>query len=387
MKIAVLQENLNQALNYLQKAIPSKPQLPVLSSVHIKTEGGVCQLSATDLYLGVRCRVQGDVSEDGELVVPGREFKEIIASLPPGPIELSYSDNSLSISSKHARAKIQCMSSEDYPEFPRSDGEEYQLGAESLNLITEQILFSASTDQARPVLTTVLFSFQRELVNVVSTDGFRLAILLMSDFTTDEPGKSNKVSRGEADDTSYNFLIPSKALAEVARIQKQVHDETIKFSVSKELRQAVFSIADVEVFVRLVEGDYPPYQKIIPSEFKTTVLFDRSELVENIKRAIVFAREASNIIRFSFNQRDGDQATILATAPTIGEFKGTLSQAKVEGDSAIIAFNARYILDFLQSTSADQIWFGMGESLKPALFRPDGQNEYQYVVMPFKVVE
>lgn len=387
MKITVLQENLNQALNYLQKAIPSKPQLPVLASVHIKTEGSTCQLSATDLYFGVRCKVQGDISEEGELVVPGKEFKEIIASLPPGPIKLSYSDNSLSISSKHAKAKIQCMGSEDYPEFPQSDGEEYRLDAESLNLITEQVLFSASTDQARPVLTAVLFSFQQDLVNVVSTDGFRLAILLMNDFMADEPGKNSKAGRDESEDENYNFLIPSKALAEVARIQKQVQDETVKFSVSKELKQAVFSIAEVEVFVRLIEGDYPPYQKIIPSGFKTTVLFDRSELVENIKRAMIFAREASNIIRFSFDPKDGDQATILAVAPTIGEFKGTLSQAKVEGDSALIAFNARYVLDFLQSISADQIWFGMSESLKPALFRPDGQNEYQYVVMPFKITE
>lgn len=381
MKITVLQENLNQSLNYLQKAIPSKPQLPILASIHLKTLNNSCQLSATDLYFGVRSEVQCEVGEEGTLVVPGKEFKEVISSLPPGTLKLSYSDNLLTISSKNSKAKIQCMTGEEYPDFPESNGDEYGLSAENLDLITQQVLFSASTDQARPVLTAVLFSLQQAGVKVVSTDGFRLAVLSMSELLSG-------AGDGEKDaDKDFNFLIPSKALSEVARIQKQVQEKNVKFSVSSELKQVVFSIADVEVFVRLIEGDYPPYQKIIPSEFKTTVLFDRSELLDNIKRAMIFAREASNIIRFNFNSTDENQVTILATAPTIGEFNGILTQVKVEGDTALIAFNAKYLLEFLQSVSADQIWFGMSESLKPALFRPDGQNEYQYVVMPFKVTE
>lgn len=379
MKIKVLQENLSQALNYLQKAIPGKPQLPILASVHMKVMENGCQLSATDLYFGVRSNFQADISKNGELVIPGKEFKEIINSLPPGQIELSYSDNLLSINSKAAKAKIQCMDSGDYPDFPESGGDEYLINAESLDLITKQVLFSASTDQARPVLTTVLFSLEKDQENVVSTDGFRLSVLSGNGLFTKKDDKKTK--GGE------KFLIPSKYLGEVSRIQKMVESSAVNFSISNEMKQAVFNISDVEVFVRLIEGEYPPYQKIIPAEFKTTILLDRLELLDNIKRAVIFAREASNIIKFSFNPNERGQLEILASSPSIGEFRGVLENAKVEGDKVFIAFNAKYILEFLNSMSVDKIWFGVSESLKPAMFRPEGQDEYQYVVMPFKVSE
>lgn len=370
MKIKILQETLAGALAHLQKAIPSKPQLPILASVHIKADGTVCQLSATDLYFGVRCRVQSDVQEAGELVVPGKEFKEIISSLPAGPLELTFSESTLHIKSAHAKAKLQCMSSDEYPEFPQSEGHAYQLSAPQLDAVTQNILFSASTDQARPVLTAVLFAVTPQGSRTVATDGFRLAVL-------DIPGFSSNESE-------HQFLIPSKALSEVARIQKQVKEEIVAFTVSEELKQAFFSVADVEVFVRLIEGDYPPYQKIIPSNFTTTVFFDTAELLDNIKRATIFAREASNIVKFNFHP---EQTKISATAPAIGEFTGELSQAKVEGEEAMIAFNAKYLLDFLQSTDSDTLWFGMSESLKPAIFRPENRQDYQYIVMPFKVTE
>jgi DNA polymerase-3 subunit beta len=373
MKITILQENLNQALNHLQKAIPSKPQLPVLSAIFIRVADNACQLSATDLYFGVRCEVQGGVSEEGVLAVPGKEFKEIINSLSPGPIELEYSKNTLKIKSNQANAKIQCLNSEDYPDFPQKGGINYEINAKQIDDITQQVLFSASTDQARPVLTAVLFSFNQSESRVVATDGFRLAILNIGSLSKTE--------------TDSSFLIPAKALIEVARIQKQVKEDNVSFSISHELKQAVFLIAGVEIFIRLIEGDYPPYQKIIPSAFTTTVLFDRNELIENIKRAMIFAREASNIIRLSFNTSSDQQCQILAIAPAIGEFKGSLTQVKIEGKGGEIAFNAKYVLDFLQSVDVDNIWFGMSESLKPALFRPEGWNEYQYIVMPFKVTE
>lgn len=368
MKIKVLQENLAKALTNLQKAIPSKPQLPILASIHIKVEDTVCQLSATDLYFGVRCKVQADVSESGEIVVPGKEFKEIISSLPPGPITLEYAESTLKIISAKSRAKLQCMSSEEYPEFPQSEGENLQLSPDQLDKVLQSVLFSASSDQARPVLTAVLFSLSEQSSRVVATDGFRLAVLDLSQLSS---------AQGEVD-----FLIPAKALGEVARISKQSLDANVVFSVSEELKQAFFSIDDVEVFVRLIEGDYPPYQKIIPSKFATTVIFDKTELLDNLKRASIFAREASNIVKFNIYP---EQIQISASAPTIGEFKGELSSSKVEGGEAVIAFNTKYLLDFLQSTTEETIWFGMSESLKPALFKPEGRDDYQYIVMPFKV--
>lgn len=378
MKIKVLQENLNQSLNHLQKAIPGKPQLPILASIHIQVKKNECILSATDLYLGVRSAVQAEVDEVGEIVVPGKEFREIIASLPPGAINLDYTEGTLKIKSKKTKVSLQCYSSEDYPAFPEVEGDEYALSSDYLKKIEQYILFSASNDQARPVLTAVLFAFNDDGLRVVSTDGFRLSLMQL----TAAAGAKSKENEGGGDGSNNQLLVPAKALGEAFRISSQLEVDEVRFKVSEELKQVFFSISSVEMYVRLIEGSYPPYEKIIPPSSSTEVVFDTEELMNNIKRAMIFARESSNIIKFEFSSKG---CLVSAESPTLGSFVGDLEQATISGGQAEIAFNARYLLDFLQATKAETVKFAMTDSLKPAVFTTEDLGGYRYVVMPFKV--
>jgi DNA polymerase III subunit beta len=367
MKITFLQENLNQALTHLAKAIPSKPQLPILSSILISAGEKEVTLSATDLYFGVRTSLPITAIEPGEVVVPGKQFKEVVSTLPAGEMKLEYKDGVLHIKSGSIKASLQCLVGDDYPPFPQDEGEEYSLATSDLELIDQTVVFSASLDQARPVLTSLLFDFSENNLKVVATDGFRLATLMTA----------GDKSMGER-----KFLLPAKVFSEVYRIAHQVGVKNVAIKVSDELKQAFITAGNVKMFVRLIDGDYPPYEKIIPSSFGTEVVFDSGELAENLKRAMVFARDASNIVRFSIEK---NQVKLEATSPTIGSFLGQLELVQVKGDQAEIAFNAKYILDYLQAVKTEKVWFGMNESLKPALFKTDSLEVHQYVTMPFKV--
>lgn len=369
MKLKVLQENLNGLLSHLSKAIPSNPQLPILSSVLIENQNNRCTFSATDLYFGIRCSITVDSEQDGIIVVPGKQFKEIVSSLDPGVLQLEFIENALKIKNDKTKVNLSGSVSEEYPPFPQVEGEEYVFPLEFLEEIEKNIVFSASTDQARPVLTAVLFKFGAEGLTCVSTDGFRLSTLVLDDSQEFE---------------EKSFLIPAKALSEVYKIASKLSVSEIRFKVSEELKQVFFSVADVEIFVRLIEGAYPPYEKIIPETFTTEVVFDSAELVDNLKRAMIFAREASNIVRFEITP---ETVKIHSSSPTYGTYSGELHAVTVTGDVTEneIAFNIKYLVDYLSATKAEKQWFGMSESLKPALFKPVGSEKQQYVVMPFKV--
>ncbi len=367
MKLKVLQENLNILLSHLSKAIPSNPQLPILSSVLIETENGICTFSATDLYFGIRCSLTVDSETDGTIVVPGKQFKEIVSSLDAGVLELSFVDNTLLMSNKKTNISLSGSSTHEYPPFPQINGEEYVFPIQYLEQIETNIVFSASTDQARPVLTAVLFVFGINGLTCVSTDGFRLSTLVIDD--------SQKFE-------AKTFLIPAKALSEVFRIASKLKVSEVRFKVSHELKQVFFSLDGVEIFVRLIEGEYPPFERIIPTAFTTQVIFESSELHDNLKRAMIFARESSNIVKFVITP---EKVTIHSSSPSFGQYTGELYQVTITGEPNEIAFNIKYLLDYLSAIKTEKQWFGMSESLKPALFRPDENQKHQYVVMPFKV--
>jgi len=369
MTITVLQENLQTSLNYLQKVIPSKPQLPILSSILLHIQPTTCTLAATDLYMGIRSIIPVTSDEKVDIVVPGKQFREIINSLHPGKITLEYSESTLSITSGRTKATLQCFSNEEYPPFPQITGKNYQLNREKVRLIEKYSAFSASSDQTRPVLTTILFEFNDTQLKAVATDGFRLAVLGLSDM-----GANN----------AEKLLVPSRALVEVSRIMDQLGVENLDFTVSDELKQILFMVGDVEVYVRLIAGEFPPYEKIMPSVFSTEVIFDKTELLESIKQALIYARDASNITQLIISD---DGVKITATSPSLGTFEGKLHHATTTGESNEVAFNSRYLLDFLAAVQSDRVWFGMSDALKPVLFKIEDVEDFSYVVMPFKVAK
>ena len=367
MKIKVLQENLKQSLNYLQKVIPNKPQLPILSSILLKVEENQLLISATDLYLGIKTNLIVEVEKEGSLVVNGDIFKNLINSLDVGKIELELKDNSLLISQGKTKTKLACQSTEEYPQFPEVEGDEFVFNINDLEKIQNQVSFATSIDQTRPILTSILMNFSDSGLEVVATDGFRLSQLFF---------KNNKFS------INKQLLVPAKALNELYRIAKQIEVEEVKILVSEELKQLLFKVANVEMYVRLIEGDYPPYEKIIPAAFSLEVELDAEEFLTELKRAFIFAKDASNIVRLTFTK---DMLEVKAISPSFGEYKGEISIENKSGEEREIAFNVHYLIDFINTVKPEKLWFGMNESLKPAMFKDPSIADYIYIAMPFRV--
>lgn len=369
MKIKILQQNLKTSLNFLQKVIPSKPQLPILSSIYFYLNQGKLTLAATDLYLGVRTSNSVSSDKNLEIVVPGDTFKDMIYSFSPGELVLEKKDGALLVNSNQSQVKIPVQSAQDYPDFPEVEGDEYRLNKETMDRINQLVTFAASSDQARPVLTAILLNFTQQGLEVVATDGFRLSWLELPEIKVEEPKA---------------LLVPVKAFSEVFRIMSQAEAEEAVLQVAEELKQIKFSVKESEIFIRLIEGDYPPYQKIMPAEFETEIQIDGEELRQELKRAHIMAKEASNIVRLEI--ADG-QMGIESSAASVGKYQGKIEIKNKKQAENSIAFNVNYLLDFLNSVKPETIHFKMNESLKPAQFQVDDITDFKYVVMPFRVNE
>ena len=367
MNITILHENIQRVIQDLQKSIPSRPSLPILSCLLIQAdESGSIHFSATDLNVGITAHFSGEVIEPGKVAVPAKVFIDFINSLEAGKLTLEVKDQTMKVISEGATAEIQCLSAEDYPTFPSKEGFELELPLETFTTAIQNTAFAASVDEARPIYTTVLLrAEEKQDLEVIATDGFRLATLNI-------PYSAQP----------FNLLIPAKGVQEVVRVALRKKEEKILFTVSEKLKQAFFSFGEVEILVRVMDGDYPPYQKIIPGSFSTQVTFDGGEFGQKLKTAIIFARESAGIVRLKIEQ---DVLKIISASSTIGHQESTVKIQLLSGGDQEIAFNVKYLSEFLQILKPEQVWFGMNEPLKPALFRPAGMENYRYIVMPFRL--
>lgn len=367
MNITILHESIQRVIQDLQKSIPSRPSLPILSCILIQAdESGQIHFSATDLNVGITAHISGEVIEPGKVAVPAKVFIDFIHTLEPGKITLEVKDQGMKIIAQGATAEIQCLAADDYPTFPSKEGFELELPLDLFTQAIQNTAFAASIDEARPIFTAVLMTAkEKESLQVIATDGYRLATLEIP--YSGQP---------------FNLLIPAKGLQEVVRVALKKKEEKILFTVSDKLKQAFFSFGEVEILVRVMEGDYPPYQKIIPSGFTTQITFDGGEFGQKLKTALIFARESAGIVKFKIEQ---DELKIISASSAIGRQESSVKIQLIAGGDQEIAFNVKYLSEFLSVVKPEQVWFGMNEPLKPALFRPNGMENYRYIVMPFRV--
>jgi DNA polymerase III subunit beta len=382
MKFSTLHQNLQQGVKIIQKAVPNKPQLPILNSILISVTKKSVTFLTTDLYFGVKVEISASVSEEGSCTVPGKLFTEAVLTLGNGKISISLDKTTLKISSDSGvDISLPADSAQDFPDFPDQEGEPYSFTLKTLKDIQSLVGFSSAQDQARVVLNTVfLENFEASLdsnklnkLRAVSTDGFRLSVL---DIKVERALKSK-------------FLIPVRAVTEVTRIAEQQDQENIDCSFSDNLKQVFFKVGRAQFYARLIEGDFPPYQKIMPSIFAIELAVDTQELLQKLKQASIFARDVSNIVQFSVSLSDsqlevsakGSQGSYLTNLPVEIE-ESTVSDSE---KNFKIAFNVKYILDFLQTQNSEQIWIGLSESLKPAMFKSKKNSNFQYIVMPFRL--
>lgn len=365
MKFTVLKENLLPILQQAVRFVSTKPQLPILASFFIETANDELILSATDLQLGIRTRVPATIEDTGACVVPAKLFLDLVNSVQSSTLSCTLSEQTLSVTAGKAKANIQTFLADDYPPFPKKEGDSMVLPTSLVQQSCEYVGFASSKDETRPVLTSMLFEFS-DKTRIVATDGYRLAILA-HEFSFQPEMK---------------ILFQAKSLLEVAKSSEQLQAETVEVAVSDGMKQAFFDLGKTEIVTRVIEGDFPNFEKIFPKEFRVDVTCDKQQLEKELKTAMIFSKESSGIIKLKV----GESSLIVESSSTaVGAYQAEIEIVNNSKETCDIAFNGRYVQEFLQKMSAEVLRIKLNEPLKPGLFLFDDFPAYQYLVMPFRL--
>lgn len=375
MKVSILQENLIKGLNAVNRFITAKTQLPILNNILIKTDQGRLKLSATNLETGINFWLGAKVEEEGEVCVPAKTLAEYITSLPADKINLEMENNLLKINSGSYQAQFLTSPSIEFPSIPTLEKKaEINLSFKDLSSAINQVAFAASQDEGRPALTGVLIKVKKQSLFLVATDGYRLSVKEIKDLKNIE--KLNEIKE---------LLIPARALIEVGKVMNNNEAENnLGLTITPKNNQIIFSNSEVEIISRLIEGKFPDFEKIIPDQGKIKIIIETESLLQAVRTTSIFAREAANIIKMEISD---SKIEISANNPQMGENKIKL-EAKTEGEGSVkIAFNSRYLIDFLNSTKSDLINLQINDSLSPGVFSPANDPSYLHVIMPIRIQE
>jgi DNA polymerase-3 subunit beta len=367
MKITVLAENLKRGLNIVNRGISSRPQLPILSGVLVKANNEGLFLVSTDLEMSFWMKMGAKVVEEGDIVMPAKLFTELVLSLPAGPVDIFTENLTLKIVAGLVKAEIVGQSADDFPVIPRLKKAQVILNAGEFREKVEKVSVSAAKDDTRPILTGVLWDFGEEKISLVATDGYRLSV--------DNLSIDKKV-----DNWSGRLILPAKSLQEVAKTLTDTGEDKVEVEFDKENQQVIFGLKEMEIASRLIAGEFPPYQQILPNTYKTRTELDREGLLEAVKRARLFARENANIVKLML---DGQSVKVTAESSQFGN-NSTELEVTTEGENLTVAFNALYLLDYLNICKEDIIFWETEGELKPSVFKTSDENWLQ-VIMPVRV--
>ena len=373
MKLSLLQENLNLALTHLSRFISTKNQLPILSNILFQTDDGRLKLSATNLELALNYWIGAKIETEGSITVPSKEIVEFVSYLPTGKIDLSLSKNNLlELSSPKVQSTFATSPTDDFPDTSSKNKKyTFTLDSDLLLKTIDQISYAAATDDSRPVLTATLWQIKPDSYSCVTTDGFRLSL------------KQNKLVNPVNIDgqDSVTFLIPTRGLIELSRLAK--NSKTIEVGLTNDERQLVFVLDDLDILCRLIEGDYPDYNKIIPQGHKIRLSADKIEFAQALRIASVFARQSANVVKFSISK---NKLELTANAPQIGQNK-TFLDVNTDGDelNLQIAFNYKFVSDFVNASQGDNIVIELNDPLSPASFLDESDPNFTHIIMPVRL--
>lgn len=366
MKVKVLQEDLLRGLNNVSRFVTTRAQLPILSNVLISTEKNGIKLASTNLETGIVAQVPAKIEEIGSITVPARTVNEIIANISSGTIDVSSSGEELVISNKNTKVRLAGISSADFPQVPdKIEKEDYVLPSDILNLIKNQVVFSAATDETRPILTGVLFSFSKGKLQAVATDGFRLSCK--------EIELKNNIQESK-------ILISAKIIDELCHIIGE-SKEQVRVSVLEKTKQILFASQNFVLTGRVLEGEFPDFQRIIPKSFVYRATTDKESLLKGVRAVGILARESSNIAKFNI---EGGSVSLSSESKQHGDEEVTVD-AKTEGGETEIAFNYKFIQDFLNSVQGREVSLETENSTSAVVFRDTKDLSYFHLIMPIRL--
>lgn len=366
MKITIAKEQIISGLQAVQNIVGSRTTLPILSNVLLTAKDNRLSLTATDLDVTVSCSVEANVERPGSTTVPVKRLFGIVRELPTEEIDVEVDDkNTCSLRSGEAFYKINGLPAEEYPPLPQfKENKSLTLRQETVKTMLKRTSFAISNDETRYVLNGIFLSIKEDKLMMVATDGRRLAL----------------AEEEIASETTAEFIVPTKAVNELNRLLQTSGEVEIKFTDN----QAAFNLNDEKGFsilliTKLVEGNYPNYRQVIPTESAERVTLVREELLAALRRAEFMTNDKSNSVKVKFSKNN---LTITANTPEVGEGRESIA-VNYDGKEIAIAFNPTYFMDPLKALDDDEVFMELTDELSPGVLKINGP--FLYVLMPMRM--
>lgn len=365
LKFSINQSELQSALSVVLKGVATRSTLPILSGIYLDAKGDTLTLQTTDLELSIHYTVAALIEEEGQAVVPGKLFSEIVKNLPDAAVHVEAEDESVLITCDAASFSIKTLNPEDFPGFPHVDVQQtISIPFTNFSSMVRRVSRVVSKDESRAILTGVLITLEGSQLKMVATDSYRLAI--------------TEVDLEDAGADDFQAVISGGFLQEIASLPKS--DTSVNLALAE--NQIVVTYQDTVFINRRIEGNFPNYRQLLPDSHSTRVGLSVEHLVAAVKRTSLLG-QTSSPVKFDIDT-SSQVVQLSSTAQDVGSAQETLS-CSGEGENVEIAFNYAYVLDGLSAVGTDEVYLEVQSSLKPGIFKSAEPENFLYLVMPVRI--
>ncbi|SMC91294.1 DNA polymerase III subunit beta [Sporomusa malonica] len=374
MKITCAKDQLNHAVQTVQKAVAAKATLPILAGIYLSAQNNKLELQATDYEIGISCAIDAQVDIPGQIVLSGRYFQELVKRLPGETVEIASSteDRTIKITAGTSQFNLLSLPAEEFPIlkplFDKSDNNNTLIIKDNLlRDLIKRTVFACATEESRPIFTGALLESTETDVRMIATNTHRLAL------------KKSILEKSSDNSNPLKIVIPSKVLNELARLLSS--ELPVDVNICWEKNRVAFRFENVYLESRIIEGQYPDYNRVIPPQFGTVASINTALFMDAVERVSLMAKDGEyNVIKFQFN---ADEVIITSNNPDIGKAYETVPIV-TEGTEITIAFNAKYVTDILKNIGATELHFSLNTPLSPASIKPVNDDNYTYIITPVR---
>jgi DNA polymerase-3 subunit beta len=371
MELVVRKADLLRELQLFQGIVERKNTIPILANVLIEADGNQVKLLATDLEVGLRSRCEASVAKGGSLTLPAKKLYEIVKALPDTDVRIEEGKGGVKVAADRFDSRMQTLPREDFPSLPDASGAfTATLPRELLKQMVGKTQFAITGEDTRYFLNGALFIQRPESMSLVSTDGHRLALITVN----------REAANGKGGDDEERVILPRKTLLELGRLLAEGEGD-IRYERGE--NHLFFDIGGRLLISRMIDGQFPAFERVIPKTNDKQVEFDRDRLTNAVKRVALLSNERSRAVKFAI---DKGKVEIASSSPEFGEAKEQIV-VDYDGTPVTICFNAQYVLDFLNVVETDSVLLEFKDEMSQAVMKPVGADnyEYTYVIMPMRV--
>jgi DNA polymerase-3 subunit beta len=369
MKFSMVSEDLSRTLQSVVSAVPPKSTLPILSNFLIEAEDGVLQLTCTDLDMAVCTRTASKTATNGRVTVPARRFTEIVKELPADEVSVASEDLRVTVDCSSGQFTLMGMDAEEFPKLPEvGEGSRVELPGNALVRAIRYSSYAVGTDDARPVLNGVLMELLDGELRLVATDGHRLAKVSIRDSSFEKAGSP---------------IVVPKTLGLVQRLAGESSD-AVGLTVAE--KHLMFEIGDSTIYSRLIDGPFPKYDQVIPTDNHNRLVVDRQAMIAAVRRVSILSDSITHQVKVALS---ADRVDLRVQTADIGEGTETL-EADYDGDEMQVGFNATYLLDALKGMDSEKVVLALKEETTAVVLQPATQAENEEIlclVMPIKLMD